>query len=324
MTTTDAQMQDFAQRLLAPANEPEADTPEVEQTDETEIVSEDIDQSEGDEEAVDVAADGDAREEHDDDADTEDDAGQKEPETFTVKVDGRDVQVTLEDLKRGYSGQAYIAKGMQEAAAARKEAEALSQTLQRERDQFLQTIEQISQRGFMQPPTAPDVALIDKDPIAYQKARAKYDIAMQEYQQQQQAIQYQRQQQQAAQQRQMQELVQGQMQALMQAIPEFGDPEKRPKLVGELTKVGVSTYGFSQQEMENITDARAVQVLHDAMKWRQLQAGKANAVKKPLPKAVKPAAKRQQPQGLERERQLEKARKTGRVEDFAAALLQRK
>lgn len=314
-------MQGFAARLLAPAESGEADTPEAVDQEDAQAF-EDADEGEGFEEAGQAPEDGEEPEQLEDDAEPEDDdAGSEEPERFTVKVDGRDVQVTLEDLKRGYSGQAYIAKGMQEAAAARKEAEAIAQTVQREREQFLQAIEQFNQQGILRPPSPPDAALIDKDPIAYTKARAKYDAEMQQYQQQQWQIQQQRQVQEAAQQRQMQEMVRGQVEALVQAIPEFADPEQRQKLVGELTQTGVSTYGFSQQEMESITDARAVQVLHDAMKWRQLQAGRTNGKKKPVPKAMKPAAKRQQPAGLARDRQLEKAKKSGRIEDFAAALL---
>ena len=40
----------------------------------------------------------------------------EEPQTFAVKVDGREMRVTLDELTRGYSGQAFIQKGMQEVA----------------------------------------------------------------------------------------------------------------------------------------------------------------------------------------------------------------
>ena len=47
----------------------------------------------------------------------------EEPSTFTVKVDGKEVEVDLDELKRGYSGQAYINQSMQKVAETRKEAE---------------------------------------------------------------------------------------------------------------------------------------------------------------------------------------------------------
>ena len=49
-------------------------------------------------------------------AEDEQEADQSGSETFVVKVDGEQVEVTLDDLKRDYSGQAYIQKGMREAA----------------------------------------------------------------------------------------------------------------------------------------------------------------------------------------------------------------
>ena len=45
-----------------------------------------------------------------------------EPERYSVKVNGQGTQVTLEDLKQGYSGQKYVQQGMQEACAQKKEA----------------------------------------------------------------------------------------------------------------------------------------------------------------------------------------------------------
>ena len=54
-----------------------------------------------------------------DEAEEAEDAGQTE-ELYTVKVDGSEQEVTLEDLKRSYSGQAYIQKGMQETADSQK------------------------------------------------------------------------------------------------------------------------------------------------------------------------------------------------------------
>lgn len=54
-----------------------------------------------------------------------DDASQEEPSLYTVKVNGQEEQVTLDDLKQGYSGQKYVQQGMQDAAAQKKEAVAV-------------------------------------------------------------------------------------------------------------------------------------------------------------------------------------------------------
>lgn len=62
-------------------------------------------------------------------------------------------------------------------------------------------------------------------------------------------------------------------------------------LYGKVLKGAVKEYGFKQQEVNAITDHRAIEVLHDAMKWRELQAAKPKTVDKrvaAVPKVTKP------------------------------------
>lgn len=66
------------------------------------------------------------------------------------------------------------------------------------------------------------------------------------------------------------------------AIPGFGK-----ELVQKLNVTG-REYGFSPEEMSTITDPRHIRVLHDAMKYRELQAKKPEAMKK-VAAAPKPA-----------------------------------
>ncbi|RSE91214.1 hypothetical protein [Achromobacter aegrifaciens] len=66
------------------------------------------------------------------------------------------------------------------------------------------------------------------------------------------------------------------------AIPGFGK-----ELVQKLNVTG-REYGFSPEEMSTITDPRHIRVLHDAMKYRELQAKKPAALKK-VQAAPKPA-----------------------------------
>ena len=76
-----------------PVPEPEPDPEPVEASDTT--PAEDVEDAEYEEVEEEVFA------ESNDDAD-------EEPETFTVRVDGEEQSVTLEQLKQGYSGQSYI------------------------------------------------------------------------------------------------------------------------------------------------------------------------------------------------------------------------
>lgn len=233
-----------------------------------------------------------------------------ETKLYTVKADGTESKVTLEELKRSWSAEAHRQKGMQEAAETRKQATELFQTLQTEQAKFMQVVQSIQEHGFRAPPQAPDIAMMDKDPIGYMQAEARYRKDAAEYQTQQHQIQ-----QTAAAHRQMQdramaEFVTEQSKVLQSRIPEFADANKAREITGKIRNVASEAYGFTDQELSGIVDARQVLALHDAMKWRELQA--ARTQKAPAAtKSIKPVMRRTEPQQLVRKKQIDAARKTG-------------
>ena len=303
------------ERLLVTEEPAEAPESEPEQSEAPDVETEELEAPE--------AADGEEELAADEPEDNE--APEPEPpRTFTVKVDGKDVEVTEDELKRSYSGQAYIQKGMQEAAEAKKAAKAMYETLQAEQAKFLSIVQSVQQQGFVAPPKAPDIAMMEKDPIGYMQAKALFDRDMEAFQTQQAQIAATQQANQRMQAQALQEFVAEQAKQLQQRIPEFADVAKAGELTGRLRKVGAEAYGFTEQELAGIVDARHVQVLYDAMRYRELVAGKAAAKKSPEPpRNVKPVAKRPEPPQLARSRLLEKAKKSGNPQDFVDLLLQR-
>lgn len=289
----------------APAEQPEAEVEDVEEVDAADAEAEEI--GEEDEQTAE-AGDGD-----------------EEPgETFRVKVDGEEVEVTLDDLKRSYSGQGYIQKRMKEVAEAKKQAEQVYGALQAEREQMAQQLAQYQQQLGAGEPQKPNRELLDKDPIAYFEQMESYREAVEQReqltQQQQQLFEQQRQAEAQARQAYLAE----QAQLLQQAIPEFSDAEKAGKLKQELVEVG-REYGFDPQELTAIADHRHVRVLHDAMRYRKATANKEVAEKK-ASKArpmVKPGAKRKDTDGRKKRQQQVRSRmkKTGSVEDVTQYLL---
>lgn len=244
-------------------------------------------------------------------AEEEDDTAQEPaPSKYTVKVDGKEVEVTLDDLKRSYSGQAYIQKGMQEAAEARKAATELYQTLQAEQAKFMQVVQTIQEQGFKAPPQAPDMAMMDKDPIGYMQAEARYRKELGEFQVQQQQIQQTAMAHRQMQEKAMAEFVAEQSKVLQSRLPDFADANKAREITGKIRSVASEAYGFTDQELGGIVDARHVLVLHDAMKWRELQAARTKQAPAPA-KSIKPMARRSEPQQLVRKKQIDAARKTG-------------
>jgi hypothetical protein len=65
-------------------------------------------------------------------------------------------------------------------------------------------------------------------------------------------------------------------------------------LYGKILKTGIDSYGFKQQEVNAITDPRAIEVLNDARQWREYLAAKPKTVDKKVPpvapKVQKPGA----------------------------------
>ena len=320
MQTTDNEarsLEDYAESLLMPSEEgeqhEESEAPDEDQTeDETAEADEDTEASEDDDESDDNT--------DEDDAEDED---QQQPQTLKVKVDGQDVEVTLDDLKRSYSGQAYIQQRMQEVAEAKKQAESVFQALAEERAQVAQFVQQIQQGGVPQPPKMPSQELAQRDPQKYNAELGRYLQEKAQYDNFAQQAQAVSQQHSEAQQRAFHAHLSYQAELLKQAIPEFADPEKGGTLRQKLVQIGTD-YGFSQEELSAVSDYRTVQVLHDAAKWRELQASKGQVTKK-AEKArpvMKPGAKKTNSKVNQRDKAKQRLKRTGRIDDAIDLLFQ--
>lgn len=70
---------------------------------------------------------------------------------------------------------------------------------------------------------------------------------------------------------------------LQTKYPEFKDPVKGAALLNEVRKAAVDYYGFQQNEVEIIADHRHVQIIRDALSWRNHQAALKAAEGKKVP-----------------------------------------
>lgn len=157
-------------------------------------------------------------------------------------------------------------------------------------------------------------SLADSDPaqatklnLAYQQLQREAATKAQELQQ------YQAQAQQLSAQQRQQMLAEAQRE-LAQRLPNFNAD------VAQQLKEHGKAYGFSDAELDSVIDPRYVHVLHDAMKWRALQASKPGALKKvaEAPKVVRPQA--QPPKQRTNKAAADRLARSGRVEDLAALL----
>jgi hypothetical protein len=289
-------------------------------------LEENSDPEETDDSEEDVAEiDGSEEEEvEEDEYEDSDDAGQEQLQKFKVKVDGQELEVTLDDLKQGYSGQKYVQKGMQEAAAARKQAEEVYSALLAERQQMANLYQQLQSGNFAQPPSPPTKELFDRDPIGYMEEKMAYDEAKAQYDSQMAQMQQVVAQQSEAQNRAAQAYLQQEFKALQAVIPEFGDAQKASKIRDNLVRGGNEYYGYTPEEIGNVMDHRAVMVLKDAVAYRNLMAGKDKAAKKVsnAKPVVKPGAKKVS-DGKKTIQQRRKAKlgQSGRIEDALGLIL---
>lgn len=323
-TAQDGSIDAVAESLIAtPVKEDEEDQQDLQQPDEgdapEQAEADDVD--EGEEPEVDEADEA----EDESEADAEDEAPAEQ--LFTVKVDGREQQVPLSELLRGYSGQAYIQKGMQEVAATKQEAESVYIALQSERQQLAQMVQAVqSGQVSLQPPQKPDESLLQTDPIGYLEARVKYDNDVAKYQQTQQQLQQVTQQQSEAQQRAYMAHLAQEQQKLTQVIPAFANPETAAKVKQDLIATGTEVYGYTADELRQVADHRALRVLHDAAQYRRLMSGK-KAVEAPTaaPKTptIRPGAKPsvQANTRVKAEKAKAQMKRTGSVDDVAKFLL---
>jgi hypothetical protein len=221
---------------------------------------------EEDEDQDDVAASSDYDDAEIDDEDQVDAA--EDTNLISVKVDGKEERWTLDQLKQSAAGQAAINKRFQEVADARKQIQQHAAALQQQQQQVMQ-LHQQAQNGGLQVPTPPTRELFESDPIGYMEEKLKYDESKAQYDQNMYQLQNVQNQRAQAQQEAHQTYLQEQAQVLTQFIPEIADPKKGEAIKNALVETGVS-YGFSAEEMQNVTDARYVRALNDARKYRDL------------------------------------------------------
>jgi hypothetical protein len=162
--------------------------------------------------------------------------------------------------------------------------------------------------------------LRESDPIGYAirvAERAEKDKQLQAVQAERQRIATQ---QQAEQQEQLKGHLAVEAQKLKEWIPEFRD-EAKADLARKDIKAYAKSIGFSDQELANVYDARAVQTLYKAMQYEKLMKGKSVATKKvnDAPKTLRSGTS--QPQGTSEQeamnKQFKKLKQSGKKQDAA-------
>jgi hypothetical protein len=242
--------------------------------------------------------------------------------TYKVKVGKEELDVPLDELLKGYSRTADYTRKTQEIAETRKVVEADRQKIEeaaRLRDTYAQRLGVIEQM-LSQGDKAEDLtALKESDPIGYavrvaEQTEREKQLAAVRAEQSRIA-----QQQQAEQQERLNAHLQAEALKLQEAIPEMADPAK-----GQAIRTDIRTYakkiGFSDQELSQVYDSRAVTALYKAMQYDKLTAGKQDAVKKvaQAPRMMRPGTSTPEARETQEGKKLrEQLRRSGNKNDAA-------
>lgn len=247
-----------------------------------------------------------------------------------VTVDGKVVEVSLKELKSKYSGNQYIEKQIHKSVKARQAAEAQAQQLFKVNQVAVGRLNQIN--AVLKTISEPNIdweRLRETDPQTYFLKRDEQREAREKQEAIEEEIERVQEQQERLASDARSRYVTDQAEQLLVKLPDLSNPQKGKALMEELA-VTAEHYGYTRQELGTVVDHRAMMVLNDARKYRQIMRGRekdkdtpAKSYKKLL---VKPGVTKPIAQGQAKRlsaQTVKRARESGNPDDVAKTLLVR-
>ena len=254
----------------------------------------------------------------------DEEAGEEQSEgegaTYRVLVDGKEMQIPLDELLSGYQRGSSFTQKSQALADERNAFGGQRQALAQERQTYASVLQQLRQQ--MEAAAQPNIdwdTLERQDPVQWLKLKQME----RDREGQIQAVQ--------EEQGRMQQLLQGQQSEelekrlsqertmVLEKIPEWSDSDLQADEQRKLLEYG-KTLGFSDEELGQIYDHRALIALRDAWRYNKLTNGeKVQAAKSKIGSAK--AGNKETSQRVRSRKQKamrQKLRTTGKVDDAAA------
>ena len=300
---------------------PEQGQAELDETQPAEESEEDSEAaaSEEDDSGVEDAPDEESSEEQSEEQEETEEGEQ--PQTFTVKVDGKEVSVTLDELQKGYSRTQDYTRKTQQIAEVRKQVEQETHAVRAEREQYAQLLGALQTQLQSSEPQIDLERLYHEDPIEWVRQKE----VMRERQEKLGAIQSEQQRlyqvSQYEQQRAMEAQLASQQEALLAALPDWKDP-KKAKAEKALVIESAKAAGFTDEDLKSVYDHRLVLLLRKAALFDQM-VSKRQGIKPVVnngPRPAKPGAAGRVSTTTEGMRAKQRLAKTGRIDDATSAI----
>lgn len=213
-----------------------------------------------------------------------------------TKIDGQEGKVKFADLIKSYQLQGHVDKQVREAAEVRKQAQEFAQQVQQQNQAQQAVIGKIAEAKAIENQLAQYQginwnALEDSDPVQAMKLQRQFGELKQAYNskvadinQTQNYIQQQQSQQSAA-------SLENERQALIKAVPEWSSDVTATK-EKQAIAADLKARGYTDRDIQGLSDHKAVLLARDAMLYRQLKANNDTDTKKvrEAPKIIKPGS----------------------------------
>ena len=243
----------------------------------------------------------------------------EQPQLYTIKQNGVEVEVTLEELQNGYSRQQDYTRKTQELANQRKEIESQQAELRQKDDIYKDLLPKLEANLKAELGEEPDwKAIYDEDPIAYVREKDIWNEKQKRLEAAQAEQQRIKDEELAEQQKQVKEFVEFGNQQLLEKVPEWKDAEKANSEKIAIRDYAINVLGFTPQEMDQVYDYRILLGLRNS--WlhdKTIKATKKKPTQKAPARVARPGTANQVKKTTPLKRSKQKLAISGKVQDAA-------
>jgi len=292
---------------------------ETEEVTQEEVLEEEPEVSEDLEEDVEDDEEFDDEDEELDEEQTDVEEEALQPQTFTVKVDGQEVEVTQDELINGYSRQQDYTRKTQELSQQRKTIEQQQAELAQRDAIYSQLLPKMEAQLKGELANEPDWnTLYEDDPVGYVREKQLWDekkeklsaVSAEQQRLQQEAL--------VKQQTQIQQFVEYGNQKLLEIIPEWQNQEVALKEKAAISEYAVNTLGYTPEEIQQVYDYRALLGLRNAwLNSKTVEATKKKPTQKAPARVARPGTTNRPKTTTPVKRAKQRLAKTGKTSDAA-------
>ncbi len=246
-------------------------------------------------------------------------AEEEQPQLYTVKQNGIEIEVTLEELQNGYSRQQDYTRKTQELANQRKEIESQQAELQQKDELYKELLPKLETSLKGELANEPDWnAIYDDDPIAYVREKDIWNDKKKQLEATQAEQKRLQEEEVSKQQQQIKEFVEYGNQQLLEKVPEWKDSAKANAEKIAIRDHAINVLGFTPEEMDQVYDYRILLGLRNSLLHEKtLKATKKKPTQKAPARVARPGTVNQVKKSTPLKQSKQKLAKSGKVQDAA-------